>query len=243
MRRAILAVAASVACATSAQGQAKTTTDCVSYLAGTLTCTTKEDTWSAWARRLRAANERAAQSAREDARVAALLSQQQAEDKALATVFVPKALYVINGAVDTLALTDAVERAFRREASDVVSNLFVARPTAPTAEIADAILPLVASYQKRLTAFNARASGALQVAADSLGLPGSSYDHFLDLAVPALLHLRGRNLTASDEEMQLSLDPAVRETKALIDSLGTVKRQQHPARKRTSNKPLPIKPY
>jgi hypothetical protein len=218
MRHMIFALSAIAGCSAPALAQTKLTTDCVSYVAGQLTCTTKEDPSSAFARSLAAQRARTDRLARENARDAALLAQRQAEDKTLAAVFVPKALYAINAAVDTLGLSDVVERQFRTEARDVVSNVFVARPSASTAEIADALIPLSATYRARAAVFGAGVNRVLQSIIDSLQLSGDAYAHFLAAASPPLTWLRGRDLDASDEKIQLALDPAMSDTKAYLES-------------------------
>jgi hypothetical protein len=209
MRHIVPAVAGLIGLAAAAPGQTKVRTDCTRYVDGAMTCVTKEDPSSPLVRYLEERRARANQLVQENALNTANLADRIAEERALVAIFVPKARYAIRVAVDSLGFADATAAAFRHEAWDVVSNVFVANGSASSSEIADALVPLIASYRQRGQAFDASANRIVLLLLDSLALPKAAATRFIDDVMPEFTRLRQRNLDASEAEIRQSINFAV----------------------------------
>jgi hypothetical protein len=132
--------------------------------------------------------------------------------RALTAVFVPKAQYVLRAAVDSLGLANESAQAFRNEGAVTLNELFEANPSASSAEMRDAILPVVDGYRAQVDAFNADALTVLTQAAVSMNLSSAAGTKLYALSQPLLFELRGHNLSARPYEMRIAIASAVAET-------------------------------
>jgi hypothetical protein len=146
-----------------------------------------------------------------EARQAAAGHQMDAQWK----VFLPRARFALETAIDSLGLSEKTDSAFRHDATPALIDLFNANPRATNADISDVLAPTFSNFLRRRNAFFDRASAVMKATADSLALSTVERPRFAQAASYPLVRLLGADLDPTPLMISYYIQPVVDSIKAV----------------------------
>lgn len=134
--------------------------------------------------------------------LAKVLEKQRARDAekrasdAEVKLFTSRARFVVQNAIDSIGLWDKTADRFWKEATAVMSNLWIIDQQAPNAKMIEALAPIRSDYARRKKLFIQAAGNAMWIVADSLHFDSLTTQAFAAVGSDHLNRLMGQDIDA-----------------------------------------------